>query len=42
MKKKWKEKTKTGNSKVEAIYSENLRAKLFCCLLKLDFQQLIC
>ena len=43
MQKTTKEKqTKTERSKGNRRYSERVRAKWFCCALKLDFLQLIC
>ena len=37
-----KNKTKTKKNKGDRSYSEIVRAKLFCCALKLGFLQLIC
>ena len=41
-KRKQIKKTKTEKNEREKRYSERVRAKLFCCMLKLGFLQLIC
>ena len=40
--KKQQKKKKTERSKADRSYSERVRAKWFCCALKLGFLQLIC
>ena len=41
-KRKTNKKTKTEKNKGNKSYGKRVRAKLFCCALKLGFLQLIC